>query len=321
MARPVIGICTAVERARWSVWDQEAFLLARSYVRAIQAAGGLVVMIPPDPALQDDPDDALDLLDGLILAGGADIDPASYGAERHRETKHTVPERDALEIALARRALDRDVPLLGICRGMQLMNVARGGTLEQHLPDPDASEIPLARRALDRDVPLLGICRGMQLMNVARGGTLEQHLPDSHGHHDPRRALGSFDDADPDVRLDEGSLAHRVAGETVHATKSHHHQGIADLGEGFRISGWAVMDELPECLEDPQRRFALGVQWHPEADEASRFVAALVEEAERARAEREHAGGAAGRTGRDGRDARPVRDGAHVARAHAGIRR
>jgi putative glutamine amidotransferase len=271
MGRPVIGICTAVERARWSVWDQHAYLLARSYVRAIQAAGGLVVMIPPDAALHEDPDEALDLIDGLILAGGADIDPASYGAERHRETKHTVPERDAFEIALA-------------------------------------------RRALDRDVPLLGICRGMQLMNVARGGTLEQHLPDSHGHHDHRRALGTFDDADHDVRLAEGSLAHRAAGEVVHATKSHHHQGIADVGEGFEVTGWAVMDDLPEAMEDPGRRFALGVQWHPEADAASGFIAALVEEAAEARAERARAAaGSEGRLARDGRDGRP-------ARARAGAR-
>src|SRR3954468_16913231 len=241
MARPIIGICTAVERAQWGVWDQDAFLLARSYVRAVQDAGGLVVMIPPDDALHDDPDQALDLLDGLILAGGADIDPEAYGAERHPETKHTVPERDAFEVALA-------------------------------------------RRALDRDIPLLGICRGMQLMNVARGGTLEQHLPESHGHHDHRRVLGTFDDADHDVRLADDSLAHAVAGEDVHATKSHHHQGIGTVGDGLRVTGWAVMDELPEVLEDPTRRFALGVQWHPEADECSGFIAALVQEAAAARA-------------------------------------
>jgi len=246
MARPVIGICTAVERARWGVWERDAFLLARSYVAAIQAAGGTVVMLPPDEALEADPDPVLDLLDGLVLAGGADIDPASYGAERHPETKHTVPERDAFEIALA-------------------------------------------RRAMERDIPLLGICRGMQLMNVARGGTLEQHLPESHGHHDHRRVLGSFDDADHDVRLAEGSLAHRAAGETVHATKSHHHQGIAEVGDGLEVTGWAVMDDLPETLELRDGRFALGVQWHPEADETSRFIAALVDEAAAARDEREGA--------------------------------
>jgi putative glutamine amidotransferase len=236
MARPVIGICTVLERARWSVWDQEAFLLPRSYIRAVQSAGGLVVMIPPDEAVNGDPDQLLDIVDGLILAGGADVDPGSYGAQAHAETRGTVPERDAFEIVLA-------------------------------------------RRAMERDVPLLGICRGMQLMNVARGGTLLQHLPESHGHHDHRRALGTFDDADHDVRLAEGSLAHRAAGEVMHATKSHHHQGIDRLGEGLVVTGWAVMDELPEALELDDRRFALGVQWHPEADETSRIVAALVEEA------------------------------------------
>ncbi len=242
MSRPVIGICAAVERARWSVWDMDAFLIARSYVETVQRAGGLPVVLVPDPVLLEKPDEALDLLDGLVLAGGADIDPATYGAEAHPETKGFVPERDAFELALT-------------------------------------------RRALERDLPLLGICRGMQVMNIARGGTLEQHLPDSHGHSDHRRVLGTFDDADHDVRLTEGSLAQRTAGETVHGTKSHHHQGIGAVGEGFEVTGWAVMDELPEAMEDPSLRFALGVQWHPEADETSRFIAALVEEAAAHRAE------------------------------------
>ena len=84
MARPVIGICTALERARWSVWDQQAYLLPRSYINAVQRAGGLAIMLPPDEASHDDPDAVLDLLDGLILAGGADIDPASYGEDAAR---------------------------------------------------------------------------------------------------------------------------------------------------------------------------------------------------------------------------------------------
>src|SRR3989442_7552164 len=124
MARPAIGICTALEQARWSVWDQEAFLLPRSYIDAVQRAGGLALMIPPDPVVEHDPNEVLHRIDGLLLAGGADIDPAAYGAEAHAETVHTVPARDAFEIALARRALERDIPVLGICRGMQLLNVA-----------------------------------------------------------------------------------------------------------------------------------------------------------------------------------------------------
>jgi putative glutamine amidotransferase len=240
MSRPVIGICTALERARWSVWDQQAYLLPRSYIQAIQRAGGLVLMLPPDEALERDPEQVLDLIDGLILAGGADIDPASYGAKAHAETRGTVPERDGFELALA-------------------------------------------RRAMERDIPLLGICRGMQLMNVATGGTLLQHLPDSHGHHEHRRHPGTFDGADHDVRLSEGSLAARATGEAVHATKSHHHQGIDRLGEGLEVTGWSLIDELPEAVEMPEHRFALGVQWHPEADERSRLVAALVKEADAAR--------------------------------------
>jgi putative glutamine amidotransferase len=238
--RPRIGICTALERARWTVWDQEAFLLARSYIDAIQGAGGLALMLPPDPQAAREPDEVLDLLDGLILAGGADIDPAAYGEAAHPATKGTWPERDEFEVALARRALERDIPLLGICRGMQLMNVARGGTLIQHLPD---------------DV----------------------------GHEDHRRVAGSFDGADHDVRLADGSLVARAAGEVAHATKSHHHQGVAQLGEGLVETGWSTLDELPEAIEDPERRFALGVQWHPEADPGSRLIASLVAEAAAAR--------------------------------------
>jgi putative glutamine amidotransferase len=233
MTRPAIGICTAVEQARWSVWDEQAMLLPRSYVDAVQRAGGLALMIPPDAELVDDPDEVLDRIDGLLLAGGADIDPDAYGAERHAETTHTVPARDVFEIALA-------------------------------------------RRALERDIPILGICRGMQLINVATGGTLLQHLPDTVGHQDHRRALGSFDGADHDVRLEPGSLAERAAGETVHGTKSHHHQAIDRVGEGLVVTGWATLDDLPEALELPDRRFALGVQWHPEVDERSRLVAQLV---------------------------------------------
>ena len=111
------------------------YLLPRPYVDAIQAAGGLALLLPPDAQLEREPDEVLDLLDGLILAGGADVDPAVYGADAHPETHGTRAERDTFEVALARRALERDLPFLGICRGMQVMNVALGGTLIQHLPE------------------------------------------------------------------------------------------------------------------------------------------------------------------------------------------
>ncbi len=125
---PVVGICAAVERVSWGVWDgYEVTLAPRNYVRALQRAGAIALVLPPDEVAVREPDVLLDRIDGLLLAGGADIDPSSYGAEPHPETKGTWPERDAFELALTRRALERDMPVLGICRGMQLINVAMGG--------------------------------------------------------------------------------------------------------------------------------------------------------------------------------------------------
>ena len=110
-------------------------LLPRSYPDAVQAAGGIAVLLAPDPLLTAEPDRVLDLLDGLILAGGRDVDPVTYGEDPHPETDESRPERDHFELALAKRAMERDMPFLGICRGMQVMNVARGGTLVQDLPE------------------------------------------------------------------------------------------------------------------------------------------------------------------------------------------
>lgn len=234
--RPRIGLAAYQGPVRFGVWNEPAVFVPRDYVRAVQRAGGAALILPPDPEWAVDPDAVLDHLDGLILCGGIDVCAAAYGAEAHPEADPPDVERDEFEIALARRALERDIPFLGVCRGMQLMNVAAGGTLVQHLPEKIGSEA-------------------------------HRHTPGSFGDH--------FVDLEPD------SLAARAAGESRHLSKSHHHQAVDRLGEGFEITGRSPEDGVPEAIEAPGRRFALGVQWHPEVDEGSRIIAALVEEAGR----------------------------------------
>jgi putative glutamine amidotransferase len=232
--RPKIGICTAVERASWGSWVEEPCTLSpRSYSLAVQAAGAMVLLLPPDDVVAEEPDEMLDLVDGLMLAGGADIDSASYGARPHPETSGSWPERDRFELALA-------------------------------------------HRAIERDIPVLGICRGMQMLNVACGGTLEQHLPDRLGHNDHRHTPGTF--SDHEVRLEPGTLAARAVGAETTAVKSHHHQGVGELGDGLIVSGRSP-DGVVEAIEAEGRAYALGVLWHPEADERSRVVGSLVEAA------------------------------------------
>jgi len=232
--KPIIGIGSDIHSP---AGKRERAFTYLTYVEAVRRAGAIPVLIPPQP---ENAGQLMRELDGFLLAGGDDCDPAVYGEARHA----TVEPMDA------RR---------------------------------QANDLALAEAARKHGVPMLGICLGLQVMNVAAGGTLLQHLPESHGHHEHRRTPGSFDGADHDVRLNDGSLAARAAGEVVHGTKSHHHQAVDRVAEGFEVTGWSSIDELPEAFEAPERRFALGVQWHPEADERSRLIGALVAEAAAAR--------------------------------------
>ncbi|GHI08984.1 glutamine amidotransferase [Streptomyces cellostaticus] len=130
--RPLIGVSTYLETGtRWGVWELEAALLPAGYPRLVQRAGGLAALLPPDAPERAAA--AVERLDGLVIAGGPDVDPSRYGAERSPRTGPPAPERDPWELALIDAALAANVPLLGICRGMQLLNVALGGTLVQHL--------------------------------------------------------------------------------------------------------------------------------------------------------------------------------------------
>lgn len=233
-AGPAIGICAAVERVRRDPWDEVVVMVQRTYPAAVQRAGGVALVLPPDEAAVSDPDPLLDRIDAVLLAGGADIDPATYGATPHPETGPTWLERDRFEIALARRTLERAIPLLGVCRGMQIMNVALGGTLIQHLDE------------------VIGTDR-------------HRHTPGAFGDHE--------------VQLAPDSLAARAAGAERLAVKSHHHQGVDELGRGLVPTGWSVDEGVVEAIELPDHAFALGVLWHPEEDGRSRVISSLVEAA------------------------------------------
>ena len=231
--RPVIGITSYAEEARWGVWEAPAALIPLSYVQAIERAGGRPLLVPPT---LEGLEETLDALDGLLLSGGSDLDPDTYGADAHPETNGVRPERDRAELALL-------------------------------------------EAALARDMPVLAVCRGSQVLNVARGGDLVQHLPEVVGHEGHKQTPGVFAEHDVDV-LPQTKL-HDVVGERA-PVKSHHHQGYGQLGEGLREAARAE-DGTVEAIEDPSRRFALGVLWHPEEGEDAALFDALVEEARRYR--------------------------------------
>lgn len=223
MTRPLIGITCYVEQARWGVWDTPAALIPYSYVRMVEQAGGQAVIVPPDPG----PSVLVSRLDGLVLAGGADIDPARYGAQAHASTV-IRPDRDSGELAVLAAALDADLPTLGVCRGMELLAVHYGGSLHQHLPD-------------------------------ILGSSLHQPSPGVYGAHVARFAAGS--------------AAEGIFGATAEIN-SYHHQAVDDPGK-LTVTGWAD-DGVIEAVEDPEQRFVVGVQWHPEQDGDVRPFTALV---------------------------------------------
>jgi putative glutamine amidotransferase len=234
MARtPLVGVTSYVEDARWAHWSSLAALTPFAYVRALSSAGARPVQLPPET---DAVAETLDALDGLLVTGGIDVDPALYGADRHPEMPGARPERDQAELVLLEEALARDMPVLAICRGSQLLNVLRGGDIEQHLNETDL-----------------------------------------HGN-------GERETTEHGVRVKQGSRLAALVGETAVVT-SEHHQGFGRIGEDLEAVAWAP-DGTVEAVEDPGRRFALAVVWHPERSEDFALFRALVDEASRFAEER-----------------------------------
>jgi putative glutamine amidotransferase len=235
-ARPVVGITTYVTPAKWGYWELEAVLVPAQYVQAVEQAGGRPLLVPPSEAGLEE---TLDAVDALIFSGGSDLEPEMYAQEVHAQTSGIVRERDEAELALLSAALERDMPVLAICRGSQVLNVALGGDLVQHLPEVVGDE---------------------------------KHM----------RTPGVF--ADHDVEVEPGTRIAELLGDRA-PVKSHHHQGLGRLGEGLVTTAHAE-DGTIEAVEDPSRRFALGVLWHPEAGEDLKLFEELVCEAREYRASR-----------------------------------
>ena len=237
MSHPIIGLTLDSEppggysKLPW-------YALRENYCDAVARAGGLAVLLPHEP---EQARAYLDLLDGLVVTGGAfDVDPTLFGADDRHPTVTTKDRRTAFELAITRLALEADMPVLGICGGQQLLNVALGGTLIQHIPD----EVPDAL---------------------------------AHEQPNPRTEPGHT------VRLAAGTLLRRIAGVEEIAVNSAHHQAVKALGPGVVVDATAP-DGVIEGIEDPRRRFCIGVQWHPEyalSDADTRLFTAFVEAAGR----------------------------------------
>jgi putative glutamine amidotransferase len=231
--RPLIGICAAWDRAAWSFWEQDAALVAGTYLDAVRRAGGLPVALAPEELSAADVEALCARVDALLLIGGADLDPASYGQAATARTELTTPLRDTFELTLARSALAEDLPVLGICRGLQILNAASGGSLHHHLLDEDFAE----------------------------------HRPQPGSLGEPTYHL---------VEVEPGSLLAAVAEPGPMTVNSHHHQGVDRVGEGGRVVARSLPDGAVEAVEWPASRFALGVQWHPEALDLDTTIAGLV---------------------------------------------
>jgi putative glutamine amidotransferase len=238
MRRPLIGLTAYAQQVQYGNNDLVAGMLPMTYVKAVHATGGRAVLITPD-----DPDPGvLESLDGIMFSGGGDIDPAYWGAEKHPATD-VDPARDTAELLLMKAALAMDLPTLGVCRGMQVMAVAAGGSLHQHLPDLIGHD---RHRAAPGTDPLAADAS-------------------AYGRHD--------------VVIRPGSQAHALLGSHL-TVNSFHHQAVDDPGT-FVATGWCPDDRVIEIMEDPQLSFALGVQWHPERTGDLRVFAALADAAAR----------------------------------------
>jgi len=228
---PVIGISSYSQQARWGAWDDQAILLPRRYADKITQAGGVPVLLPPVAGISD----ALRRLDGLVLSGGGDVDPARYGAERDAACGPASAVRDEAELDLCTAAMSSGLPLLGICRGLQVINVTLGGTLHQHLPDVVGSDL---------------------------------HSPQAHGYGAHKVSVAA------QTQL-AAVLGRSEAAVPTHHHQAIDRLGAGLVATAWTDDGVIEAIEFDRAAADgASAPFMLGVQWHPEAgDDLSLFTA------------------------------------------------
>ncbi len=226
--KPIIGITCCMREARYSDFVRHAAILPSAYISMVDKAGGVPMIIPP----AGDMTILLDSIDGLIVSGGPDISPANYNEEPGPMTTEFYPEQDYSEMGLIERALERDMPLLGICRGMQILSVAHGGRMHQHLDTTPGHE--------------------------GHGGFFGKST--EHG-----------------VVVERGSQLASIMGDSF-TVNSLHHQGVSDAGS-LEVSARADHDGLIEGVERKDKKFCLGVQWHPERKGHDLLFSALIQAA------------------------------------------
>jgi putative glutamine amidotransferase len=224
--RPLVGVACYAEEISWGVWRVPGTFVPSGYVESIEAVGGYPVLLPPLDSVAGDPAAVCAILEALVLTGGADVDPAHYGGPAPPDPAQLRSDRDRAELALARYAVDSGLPLLAVCRGMQVLNVACGGTLIPHLPDVVGTDVHL---------PAPGRL-GRHRLRVAAESRLAKLL-----------------DAAGSEQAEAGWVE----------VSSHHHQALDRLGAGLVAVGWAD-DGVAEAIELADHPFAVGVQWHPE---------------------------------------------------------
>jgi len=234
--KPIVGISAGYD------WTRNVYSIGEAYVKSVENSGGIPIIIPPTYNM--DIEEILEKVDAIILSGGPDIDPALYGETPIPKMGQINPLRDKFEIELARKVVEKGKPLLAICRGIQVLNVAFNGTLYQDIN----TQIPKSIK---------------HAWHTATG----TEVPPNYPTHT--------------VILDKNSRIYSIFNKEVLKVNSFHHQAVKDLGKGFKATAWAE-DGVIEAIEYNGSKFVIGVQWHPEwmwDSEMIKIFKALIEEA------------------------------------------